>query len=119
VTGVLDWELSTLGDPLTDLAHLLIYWESARGRKTHVAQDIATRPGFLDGATLAKTYSVRANRSIDGLDFYLVFEHWRAAIIKEGIYQRHLQGLQLGAEGSGQAVLGYLDEAADLAGLAS
>ena len=44
IAAVLDWELSTLGDPLTDLAHLLVYWEPTRGRVTHESQDIAGHP---------------------------------------------------------------------------
>ena len=41
LVAVLDWEMSTIGDPLTDLAHLLVYWEPTRGRITHSSQVIA------------------------------------------------------------------------------
>ena len=88
VSAVLDWELSTLGDPLTDLAHLLVYWEPTCGRVTHESQAIAGHPGFLTGAELAARYAELSGRRVDGLDFYLAFEHWRAAIIKEAIFQR-------------------------------
>jgi aminoglycoside phosphotransferase (APT) family kinase protein len=88
VAAVLDWEMSTLGDPLTDLAHLMAYWDRQRGRITHVSQLIAEAPGFATSAALAERYAERSGRSVESIDFYLAFEHWRAAIIKEGIYQR-------------------------------
>lgn len=88
VAAVLDWEMSTLGDPLTDLAHLLVYWEPTRGRVTHASQAIADRPGFRNGAELAARYAGRSGRDVSALPFYLAFEHWRAAIIKEAIVMR-------------------------------
>jgi len=88
IAAVLDWEMSTLGDPLTDLAHLLVYWDRTRGRLTHDSQTIAEHPGFLSSSDLAERYATLSGRDIADLDFYLAFEHWRAAIIKEGIYVR-------------------------------
>ncbi|MCU1514696.1 MAG: acyl-CoA dehydrogenase [Microbacteriaceae bacterium] len=91
IHAIVDWELSTLGDPMTDLAHLIAYWESTIGIVSHPAQLISQRPGFLKGAELAERYSAITGRSIEHLPFYLAFENWRAAIIKEGIYQRGLE----------------------------
>lgn len=88
IAAVLDWEMSTLGDPMTDLAHLLVYWEPTRGRLTHESQTIAEHPGFLTAADLASRYAAESGRDLSELPFYLAFEHWRAAIIKEGIYTR-------------------------------
>ncbi len=92
VAALLDWEMSTLGDPLTDLAHLLVYWGRTRGRLTHESQSIAEQPGFLTGDQLAIRYASRSGRDLSDLAFYLAFEHWRAAIIKEGIYIRTRSG---------------------------
>jgi len=92
VAAVLDWEMSTLGDPLTDLAHLLVYWEPFQGRLTHESQTIAGHPGFLPSAELADRYAHASGRPLDDLDFYLAFEHWRAAIIKEAIHMRRAAG---------------------------
>jgi aminoglycoside phosphotransferase (APT) family kinase protein len=92
VAAVLDWELSTVGDPLTDLAHLLVYWEPTRGRITHPGQLVTELPGFLPGSALVERYGAATGRSVDGLDFYLAYEHWRAAIIKEAIVQRGMRG---------------------------
>jgi aminoglycoside phosphotransferase (APT) family kinase protein len=117
VAALLDWEMSTLGDPLTDLAHLLVYWEPTCGRITHESQRIAAHPGFRSGAELAQRYAATTGRGIDALRFYLAFEHWRAAIIKEGIVQRHLASPDGGAadqEELAASVAVHLDEAADL-----
>jgi aminoglycoside phosphotransferase (APT) family kinase protein len=117
VAAVLDWELSTLGDPLTDLAHLIAYWDRQRGRLTHESQLIAELPGFATSAELARRYSERSGRSVERIDFYVAFEHWRAAIIKEGIFNRsRRRGKPDHAIGDSVAV--HLEVAADiLAGL--
>jgi aminoglycoside phosphotransferase (APT) family kinase protein len=118
VTAVLDWEMSTLGDPLTDLAHLLVYWDRTRGRLTHESQTIAEHPGFLHSTELATRYAERSGRDLDHLDFYLAFEHWRAAIIKEAIYVRTRRGDHPGTDGDslGETVSLHLEEAADILG---
>jgi len=117
ITAILDWEMSTLGDPLTDLAHLLVYWDRTRGRLTHESQTIAEHPGFLDTATLAARYGALSGRDLSHLDFYLAFEHWRAAIIKEGIYLRARGGRpEASADGEelGATVRRHLEEAEDI-----
>jgi aminoglycoside phosphotransferase (APT) family kinase protein len=118
IAAVLDWEMSTLGDPLTDLAHLLVYWEAARGRRTHESQTIAEHPGFRSGRELAEAYAASSGRDIDDLAFYLAFEHWRAAIIKEAIYMRTIGGDHPSTENDelGESVARHLEEAADLLG---
>jgi aminoglycoside phosphotransferase (APT) family kinase protein len=119
VSAVLDWEMSTLGDPLTDLAHLLVYWEPSRGRRTHESQTIADQPGFWNGAQLAARYGELTGRDVKQLDFYLAFEHWRAAIIKDGIATRRRNGAVPGsAEELAVTVPVHLAEAADLLGAA-
>jgi aminoglycoside phosphotransferase (APT) family kinase protein len=120
VAALLDWEMSTLGDPYTDLAHMLVYWEPARGRLTHPSQEMVQQPGFLTGAEIAGQYATTTGRDISSLDFYLAFEHWRAAIIKEGIYTRYQEGgtADPEMEALGASVESHLDEAADLLGYA-
>jgi aminoglycoside phosphotransferase (APT) family kinase protein len=115
VNAVLDWELSTLGDPLTDLAHLLVYWAPIRGRLTHESQTIAEHPGFLTSTELADRYAGLTGRDLGRLDFYLAFEHWRAAIIKEAIFMRESMTATDGPdERLGDSIGGHLEEAADL-----
>lgn len=90
VLAVLDWELATFGHPLTDLAHLLAYWEGTGELQSHRAQRIARDVGFPDARQLACSYASISGRSVESLPVFLAFEHWRAAIIKEAIYQRRV-----------------------------
>jgi aminoglycoside phosphotransferase (APT) family kinase protein len=116
IAALLDWEMSTLGDPLTDLAHLLVYWGTTRGRLTHESQTIAEQPGFLSSTELADRYALRSGRDLSNLDFYLAFEHWRAAIIKEGIYSRTRSGDHPDEDGDdlGDTVVRHLEEADEI-----
>jgi aminoglycoside phosphotransferase (APT) family kinase protein len=116
VAAVLDWEMSTLGDPLTDLAHLLVYWNRTRGRLTHESQTIAEQPGFMTSAQLADRYSARTGRDLSNLSFYLAFEHWRAAIIKEAIYIRARDGHHTGPRDDelGDTVIRHLEESDEI-----
>jgi aminoglycoside phosphotransferase (APT) family kinase protein len=118
LTAVLDWEMSTLGDPMTDLAHLLVYWEPTTGRVTHPSQLISRLPGFLDGTAIVDRYASLTGRDVSRLPFYLAFEHWRAAIIKDAIYLRAMasdgDGISEEFVSLGESVHRHLEEAADV-----
>jgi aminoglycoside phosphotransferase (APT) family kinase protein len=119
LVAVLDWEMSTVGDPLTDLAHLLVYWEPTKGRVTHPSQVIAQRPGFLNGQGMADRYAELTGRDVGQLPYYMAFEHWRAAIIKDAIYLRARSVSQGGTlpdhvVSLGDSVQLHLEEAADV-----
>lgn len=120
VAAVLDWEMSTRGDPLTDLAHLLVYWDRTKGRLTHQSQTISEHPGFLGPSALAGRYAELSGRDVGPLPLYLAFEHWRAAIIKEGIYTRTRMYATDDADGDdiGDTVAEHLEESAEILGLA-
>lgn len=114
VEAVLDWEMSTIGDPLTDVAHLLVYWEPTYGRVTHPAQLIAQNPGFLSGKELIALYEELSGRTLEDMPFYLAFEHWRAAIIKDAIYLRRTSGAMAASDDNeefGRTVGLHLEEA--------
>ncbi|MCU1455134.1 MAG: acyl-CoA dehydrogenase [Acidimicrobiales bacterium] len=118
LAAILDWEMSTRGDPLTDLAHLLVYWAPTCGRVTHESQEIAEQPGFLTTGELADAYRDLSGRDLANLSFYLAFEHWRAAVIKEGIHHRSLRGHTHGDgfAGIGASVPLHLEEAWEIVG---
>lgn len=113
VAAILDWELSTFGNPLTDLAHLVAYWEPTGDIYSHKAQHIAKAPGFLTGDQLADLYSTLSERSVEHLPFYLAYEQWRAVVIKEGVYQRRLEigAPQAEAEDARRGVDSHIAEA--------
>jgi aminoglycoside phosphotransferase (APT) family kinase protein len=93
VVAVLDWELSTLGDPLSDFANNAMAWriepELFRGL---AGADLATL-GIPTEAAYAASYMARSGRSAAGAwDFYIVFNLFRLAAIFQGIAKRVLDG---------------------------
>ena len=100
IVAVLDWEMSTLGDPLTDLGLFLVYWGGDAGPAIASGAGIATVPGFLSRDAIVERYAEQSGRSVERLDFYLVFAMYKLAVILEGINARFLMGKTLG-EGFG------------------
>ena len=92
VAAVVDWEISTLGDPLADLAYALNQWTEPdepigpRGRRP------TQLPGFPSRAALAARYAARTGRDLSRLDYYVGFNHWKTACIIHGVYARYLEG---------------------------
>jgi aminoglycoside phosphotransferase (APT) family kinase protein len=100
VVAVLDWEMSTLGDPLTDLALFLVYWGGGAGPAIASGQAVSSVPGFLTRDEVVARYAEQSGRSVEHLDFYIVFAMYKLAVILEGINARFLMGKTLG-EGFG------------------
>jgi aminoglycoside phosphotransferase (APT) family kinase protein len=96
IVAVLDWEMSTLGDPLTDVGLLLVYWGGGEQLTTLTAQGVADLPGFLSRDEVVARYAERSGRSVEHLDFYVCFAMYKLAIIVEGIHARYLLGKTLG-----------------------
>jgi aminoglycoside phosphotransferase (APT) family kinase protein len=97
VTAVLDWEMSTLGDPLTDLGYTLLYWTEPNDRPETIAGSLVTQQeGFMTRAELIDEYSRASGRSVEFVDWYLVLAAYKLAVIVEGIWARHLKGQTVG-----------------------
>ncbi|WP_420109959.1 phosphotransferase family protein [Mycolicibacter arupensis] len=90
VIAVLDWELSTLGDPLADMGSLLAYWPEVG--EEHIAGDfvISTLEGFPNRAELAQVYLDETGRDAASLQYWHALGLWKVAIIAEGIVRRVL-----------------------------
>lgn len=105
IDAVLDWEMSTLGDPVVDLAVALVYWsQQGDGLRATVpvAQHMTDGPGFWSRAQLIDRYAARSGRSIDHLDVAVALACFKLAVIMESIRYRALSGQQLGtAAGTG------------------
>jgi aminoglycoside phosphotransferase (APT) family kinase protein len=99
VTAVLDWELSTLGDPLADLAVMLTYWhdegDAERG-DIPVSAGLTDKPGFPTARELASAYARRTGRDLGNLPFYLALAWMKLAVICEGVHARYLGGQTVG-----------------------
>jgi aminoglycoside phosphotransferase (APT) family kinase protein len=84
--AVLDWEMSTLGDPLTDVGMLAVYWTEVgeimwRSRKPQAHR--ANR-GFPDVDTLLKRYAHASGTDLSAIDFYRAFATYKLAVIAQG-----------------------------------
>jgi aminoglycoside phosphotransferase (APT) family kinase protein len=95
IMGVLDWEMCTIGDPLTDLGTTLAYWvdaadpeelQKARWGPTNV-------PGSLTRAEIVHTYAQKTGADASQIAFYLAFARFKLAVIVQQIYYRYHQGL--------------------------
>ncbi|MBD0330839.1 MAG: phosphotransferase family protein [Thermoleophilia bacterium] len=93
VLAVLDWELSTIGDPLADVGYLLATYSDAASRGTPLELSPVTRgDGFPSRSELAELYERRTGRTVTRLPWYEALALWKAAVFCEGIYGRHLRG---------------------------
>nr|WP_154675110.1 phosphotransferase family protein [Parafrankia elaeagni] len=96
VLAVLDWEMATLGDPLTDLASTVLWWDGIRGLDSPVAAVPGDVPGFPDSRVIVDSYARRTSRDLSDLPWYLGFAFYKIATIFEGIHYRSQQGLTVG-----------------------
>ncbi|MEV5411337.1 phosphotransferase family protein [Thermopolyspora sp. NPDC052614] len=99
ITAVLDWELSTLGDPLADLGLALVYWHDPGDDERStipVAAGLTAHPGFPTAARLAERYAKRTGAELGALPYYTAFGCLKLAIILEGVHARYLSGRTVG-----------------------
>ena len=115
VVAILDWELSTLGDPVADFAYNCMFWR--------IGADLFRGFGGLDLAALGipaeadyvKRYCSRVGRSqLPHFDFYLAFSLFRMAAILQGVWRRAQDGnasatdaAEVGAKAGPLAVIGW------------
>jgi aminoglycoside phosphotransferase (APT) family kinase protein len=99
VAAVVDWEMSTLGDPLADLGLTLIYWadpEDAQWGDISVGATVTAMPGFLSRSELADRYAQLTGRDLSGIGYYMAFGCFKLAVVLEGIHARFLQHKTVG-----------------------
>ncbi|MEZ0382751.1 phosphotransferase family protein [Mycobacterium sp. pW045] len=91
IRAVVDWELSTLGDPLTDIALMCVYRSAAFDRVFgHPAAWTSERLPSAD--TLAEEYARRSGRDLGQWNFYLALANFKIGVIAEGITHRAQHG---------------------------
>ncbi len=107
IVAVLDWEMATLGDPLTDVGLFLLYWGQGDAQIIATGRNVATDTGFISRDEVIDRYAATSGRSVDNLDFYVVLAAYKLAIIVEGIHARFLMGKTLGSgfETMGESVV--------------
>jgi len=108
IVGVLDWELSTLGDPLMDLGGSLGYWIQADDDPVFQSfrRQPTNAPGMLTRRELVAYYGERTGWNVDNFEYYEVFGLFRVMVIIQQIYRRFVLGQTTNPQfaGFGQAV---------------
>jgi aminoglycoside phosphotransferase (APT) family kinase protein len=100
VAAVIDWEMATLGDPLTDVALLLVYQQmgdlDVSAGDTGVVADASAAPGFLTREEMLDRYARATGRDLSAMGFYQGLAYFKLAVILEGIYYRYTHGQTVG-----------------------
>jgi aminoglycoside phosphotransferase (APT) family kinase protein len=116
INAVLDWEMSTLGDPLADLGILLVYWAQHSDpdlRKQGAPVGAVTSlPGFLTRDEVASGYADRTGLDVSELPWYAAFGFFKLAVVCAGIAMRVKFGAMVG-----EGFDGYEDRVAPLAAI--
>jgi len=95
IVGILDWEMSTVGDPLMDLGTSLSYWvqdDDPAPLKTMGFGPTAW-PGMYTRRQVADAYAERSGRDVSNVLFYFVYGLFKTAVVVQQIYYRYKQGL--------------------------
>ncbi|WP_216831147.1 phosphotransferase family protein [Alkalihalobacterium elongatum] len=87
VVGVFDWEMCTIGDPLTDLGSAVAYW-SEPGESFTGLPSVTGEPGFYSRKDLLEKYAQKSGRDLSNFDYYLTFAFYKIAVILQQIYYR-------------------------------
>jgi aminoglycoside phosphotransferase (APT) family kinase protein len=95
IVGLLDWEMCTLGDPLTDLGTALAYWIDATDPEEmqRLRWGPTTQPGSFTRAEFLQYYARQTGCNTSQIAFYLTFARFKLAVIVQQIYYRYHQGL--------------------------
>jgi aminoglycoside phosphotransferase (APT) family kinase protein len=114
LAAIIDWEMTTVGDPLLDLGWALLGWDGEEPRARDFYVDVTGMP--RRGELLAH-YERVSGRSTRDIDYYLVLANWKLGVVLEKSYAALMNGGQVDpkAEAFGPMVLHLLGTAADLA----
>ena len=95
IAAVVDWEMATLGDPLTDVGLLVVY-QTLAAEDDFIMPRMSPDDGFLTTGELVARYAAGSHRDLTDLDWYVGFGYFKLAVVAEGIHHRHLQGKTVG-----------------------
>jgi aminoglycoside phosphotransferase (APT) family kinase protein len=93
IAAVVDWEMATLGDPLSDGGLLVVYQDLAQQGDTIMPRMLA---GFLTAAQMVARYAATSPRDLGQLNWYVGFGYFKLAVVAEGIHHRYLAGKTVG-----------------------
>lgn len=100
VAAVLDWEMSTLGDPMADLGILLVYWsqadDAAHRDMSAVVLSATALPGFPTRTQVAEQYASLTGADLSALPWCEAFGFFKLAVVCAGIVARVRHGAMVG-----------------------
>ncbi|MFE2299942.1 phosphotransferase family protein [Streptomyces sp. NPDC059445] len=96
IRAILDWEMSTLGDPLTDLGLLVMYSTRLELPDSPISTT-ASAAGHPEAAEIVERYAARSGRDVSTVSWYTAFAWFKLAVILEGIHYRYTKGQTVGA----------------------
>ena len=105
--AIIDWELSTIGDPLVDLGWLLATWPGPGGDMSQTTIVVQPWEGFPEAEELVQVYGDLTGADLSNLNWYRVFACYKLALILEGSYARACAGkasMEIGERLHGNAV---------------
>ena len=98
IGAVLDWELSTIGDPLADVGMLMLFWREAGEKFPPLIPGVTNLPGFPSRAEVLERYAARSGADLSDLDPYIAFAHFKFAVIAQGVAVRSAAGAMGGQD---------------------
>lgn len=98
ISGVLDWELSTVGDPLCDLGMLLFYWVQPGEPVPRLTPALTATAGFVARSAIAQRYALATGADLEDLSAYVALAHFKFAGIAQGIAARVAAGQMAGQD---------------------
>ena len=120
VTAVLDWEMTTVGDPLSDVAALLVYWtRPGEAELFGGLQSVTAEPGFPARDEILDMYARLSGRDVSRLQWYLAFSYFKLGVICQQIFYRWINGQTHDArfESHGPVARNLIRRAAEVSGL--
>lgn len=96
ITGLFDWEMTTVGDPLADLGAAMSYWIQSDDPKL-LKEGLGKAPvtvmdGFYSREEFIASYGEKSGRDVSDMNFYLTFAYFKLAVIVQQIYYRYKKG---------------------------
>ncbi|WP_279105234.1 phosphotransferase family protein [Gordonia paraffinivorans] len=117
IAAVVDWEMSTLGDPITDVALMCVYRTGAFDRVLGFSA-AWTSERYPSVDEIAQKYATATGSDLGDWDFYLGLANLKLGVIAEGITYRALSGASSGdgAENAAEATAVFIAEGLRLVG---
>lgn len=90
MAAIVDWEMSTIGDPLLDLAWVVMAWPNPG--EDRASSGYVDYTGMPSREELLERYATVSGRPVDEMDYYVILARFKMAVVLEGGYARYVQG---------------------------